>query len=762
MNMRIFKWVLASVVFAALASCGGGSSCGDFATCKTGTGPNLDIKSISVVSSVATIPADGSAAATITATALNADNNAVSGATLTFSSNTGAIVVTSGTTSSNGVATATISANGAAAGTIITVTAANGSVSGKTTVQVISAQQTISLSASSPTLQSSGASTVTLTALVLGADNSLVDGAPVTFTATSGGLSPVSPIDTGSSGTAQVALSTASDPTNRAITVTATTGTATTTVVVNVIGSTISVTGPNNVSENTASTYDVTLLDSGGNPVANQPVVVTSAAGNPINGGTAGQTATVTTGSNGQVTFTMTPISGTAETLSVKALSTTVGAVPVTASESVSISTDNFSFTVPAANSTVDLGASQTVTVQWLNNDNPVANGTTVNFSTTRGLFGGTAVSTTATTAGGLASVTISSTTAGPATITASGTDPATMAAVSATLPITFVAGTPTQLAIQANPNTVSTTAPNNQSTITATLRDVNNNLVAGQQVDFQLTDITGGNISAGSEITNAQGVAQVTYTASSTASANSNVTIKASVPAYPSIADQTVNLTVGGQSLFLSLGTGNLIQTPTTTTFSDPWVVFAIDSAGNPVANADITMQVQSVSYASGLGAWGMGSYYYSGTSYVQQAGPYNGGEENTPAAGPVVCLNEDENNNGIYDSSVDPGNGTLYPGSVAVVAPGSQSTDTNGEAQFSVIYPQSYAGWVQVVLTASTEVSGSQSSTSSTFWLPILASDLTTEGTPPPGYNSPFGTALTCPDYPGTAIPSTPGSHR
>lgn len=744
--MRILKWVLASVAFAALASCGGGGSCGNFSTCSSsGTGPTANLATISVVSSVATIPADGSASATITATALNSDNNAVAGATITFSSNSGAIVLGTEPTGANGVATATVSANGAASGTVITVTASNGSVSGKTTVQVISAQQTISLTTSSPTLASSGAATDTITALVLGANNSLVAGAPVTFTATSGGLSPTSPIVTGASGTAAVALSTASDPTNRAITITATAGTAQTTVVVNVIGSTIALSGPSSDSENVSSTYNVTLTDSGGNPIPSQPVVVTSAAGNPINGGVAGHPATIMTGANGQVSFTMTPVSGTAETLTVTALSTTVGAVAVTANEAVTVSTDNFSFTAPAANTTVTLGADEVITVTWDVGAAPVADGTVINFSTTRGLFANASnvynlVSTTQTTTGGVASVKISSTTAGPATITATGTG------VSATLPLTFVASTPTQLAIQANPNTISTSAPNNQSAITATLRDANNNLVAGQTVDFQLTDITGGNISAGSAITNAQGVAQVTYTSSSTASADSNVTITASVPAFPGVTPESVTLTVGGQALFLSLGTGALITAPTTTTYSDPWVVFAIDSAGNPVTNANITISVESVTYASGLPAWGMGSYYWSAPNYVQQEGPFNGGAENAGNTGPVFCRNEDVNNNGIY-SSGDPGNGTLYPGSVAVVAPGSQLTDPNGQAQFAVLYPQNYANWVQVVLTASTEVSGSQSSTSATFFLPIAAAAVGTNGDPPPGANSPYGTALACP---------------
>jgi Bacterial Ig-like domain (group 1) len=758
--MRILKWMLASVAIAALGSCGGGGSCGNFASCSTSTGGTTPgLASISVVSNVASIPSDGSATATVTATALNSSNAAMTGVVLNFAASAGVVVVTSGTTDANGVATATLSANGSvAAGTPITVTVSSGGVTGKTIVDVVNTSQTVTVTTSSPTMPSNGTASATITALVLGSDNSLQAGVPVIFTATSGGLSPASPITTGANGTASVTLSTAGDPTNRAITVTATSGSSMNTVIVNVTGSAIAVSGPANVSEGTTSTYNVTLTDSGGAGIPSQPVTVTTSAADQINGGTAGAPATITTGSNGQVSFTMTAAAGTAETLTVSALSTSVGAAKVTATQQVSVSTDSFAFSSPAANTTVTLGNSQAITVQWLNGGAPVADGTTVNFSTTRGLFAGNLVSTTATTSGGLATVDISSTSAGPASITAGGTDPATMAAVSAQLPVTFVASTPASISVQASPATISTSAPDNQSTITATVRDSNDNLVAGVTVDFQLTDITGGSISVGSAVTTSQGVASTTYTSSSTASANSNVKITASLPVFPAVTAQSVTLTVGGQALFLSLGTGNTVSPLGTTQFEFPYAVQAIDSAGNAVPNATITLTVQSVPFIKAdLGtpsepvAWAMGFWAYNGTTWSQatasSTNPNTG--LTTYTYGITACPNEDENNNGIYDSSVDPGNGTLYPGSVAAVAPGTVTTDANGSATFNVIYPQDHAGWVQVILTASTPVSGTQSSTSATFWLPMLATDVEEEN-PPPGQISPYGEATTCPTQP------------
>ncbi|MGH8232303.1 MAG: hypothetical protein ACRESY_10820, partial [Steroidobacteraceae bacterium] len=103
---------------------------------------------------------------------------------------------------------------------------------------------------------------------------------------------------------------------------------------------------------------------------------------------------------------------------------------------------------------------------------------------------------------------------------------------------------------------------------------------------------------------------------------------------------------------------------------------------------------------------------------------------------------------------------NGRLDPGNVAAVSPGSvttaattisngsSSTTINGSAALSVVYPEDHANWVQVVLTATATVSGTETSTTSTFWLPILATYLTTVTASPPGFVSPYGTHTTCAD--------------
>jgi hypothetical protein len=78
--------------------------------------------------------------------------------------------------------------------------------------------------------------------------------------------------------------------------------------------------------------------------------------------------------------------------------------------------------------------------------------------------------------------------------------------------------------------------------------------------------------------------------------------------------------------------------------------------------------------------------------------------------------------------------------------VTTGSTTTTINGSAALTVTYPEDHALWVQVLLTATATVSGTETSTTSTFWLPILSTYVTTTTTTPPGYVSPYGIAASC----------------
>jgi hypothetical protein len=723
--MRSFKTMVGAAGMMILAACGGGNTITGKAVSSTST----SVSSIAVSSSTAQIAADGSTSATISAVAKATGNATVEGAVVTFTSSAGTISVTQGTTDVNGLATATLTAKGVAAGTSITVTAKSSGISGTTTVSVINIQQNITLITSLPQLPSDGSKSTTITALLTDANNNALPGILVTFNVSSGvltvntGTGETVPGTTDANGKATATLAVGADESNRSIKVTASAGTATSPIlIVPVVGTTLTVTGPPTLVLGSSGTYTASVTNSSNVGIATIPVTLTSALGNTLSA------ATVTTNATGTATFTVTAAKSGNDTITGTALGTT-------ATQAVSISSQVFAFTTPAASSAttpVNLGMNQTLAVTWTVNGAAQV-GKTINFSATRGtLSAGSAV----TDGTGTASVTISSLAAGTSTVTASATG------VSAQQNLDFIATSPANIAVQASPATIPTSG---QSTITATVRDASNNLVENQTVDFAITqDATGGTLSVATAQTDSQGRAQTVYTASTTPSATNGVIIQASVPSS-SVVPQSADLTVGGLAVHLSLGTGNhLSENPSQTQFIVPYVVDALDAAGNAVPNAVITLEIHATYYYKGR--------YVAGTSAWVW----------TPST-PAGCENEDIDLTGIYnrykDGFQDAGyatnpdydsegnqNGKLDPGGTATVSPGTVTTGSDGSATFNVEYPEDQANWITVQLTATTSVSGTETSARTTFQLPILASYLTTLTSSPPGQPSPYGVAGVC----------------
>jgi hypothetical protein len=313
---------------------------------------------------------------------------------------------------------------------------------------------------------------------------------------------------------------------------------------------------------------------------------------------------------------------------------------------------------------------------------------------------------------------------------------------VTAQTSIEFIATTPTAVAVQASPATI---APQGQSTITATVRDANNNLVEGHVVNFTITqDSTGGSLSVASANTNVQGQASTVYTASTATSASNGVVVSATVAG--TTVTSTTSLTVGGQSVFLSLGTGNVVgQGPNTNTqYSYPFSVQAIDSAGAGVNNVTVTFTVTSLGYAKGTQSYNTppGEWQPNYSTSAADPDAFN-------LSGFSGCLSEDVAGNGILTPAEDyNGNGKLDPGLVVSTDVASATTANGGTASVNLIYPKDHANWVAVKLTATATVSGNQSSTSTSFLLKGLASDYTSATVAPPGELSPYGSATTCRD--------------
>jgi hypothetical protein len=390
----------------------------------------------------------------------------------------------------------------------------------------------------------------------------------------------------------------------------------------------------------------------------------------------------------------------------------------------VVVSADSFKFTTPAAATEVSLGSNVVVTVQWQQNGTGVANAA-INFSTTRGTLSAATVNTDGT---GSASVTVSANNAGPAVITA--VNPSN---TSVQLQIEFVATTPANLDLQADPFSV---PANGQSTITAVVRDAAGNLVKNQTVNFVLTDTTGGSLSVAQAITNSQGRAQTFYNASSTTSRVDGVRIDATVQGLPAITD-FVALTVAQRQVFISLGTGNELFEDNPVQYRDPWVVQVTDAQGNGVDLVDVNVSVLSRRYWDGTRVW-------NGTIWETVAGL-----EALPLAG---CPDEDINRNGILDPGEDlNANKRIEAGNIALVAAhdiggSTVKTDKNGFAFVDVFYAQQYAYWLEVTLEARASVQGTEFSERATFLLPGTATDFNQQSKAPPGLTSPFGTDGLC----------------
>ena len=593
------------------------------------------------------------------------------------------------------------------------------------------------LLANPPQLESSGLIPVNLTAVVRDGNGVLLKDITVLFQADNDGTLQVTRAVTDATGTATAILTSPGNQANRTITVTASAGDQDDTVDIPVVGTTITSAGPNNAVIGNVVEITFTLRDSAGV-------------------GISGQTLTVTSVPTGNTIVPPNPVTNAAGQATVKVTANVSGNIVATAlgatgTHALNVAVDRFVFTEPdqtadpvdvclgppTANCTPPRKTPpQTLTVRLTTGTPPTGvAGKTVTFETTRGTLSAPSAVTNAT---GYASVTITSNNAGPAVITAKTTDTSGNP-IQTQVQINFVATTPTQMTLQANPATISVNVPpstDQKSTITATVRDAAFNLVKGVTVVFTLTDVTGGSISPASAVTDEFGQASTVYTAGSAASALNGIKVDAVVTGFPAV-NQLVTLTVAQRSLFITLGTGNTITEPTPTTYAYPYSVLVTDTAGLPVQNATVTLNIVPVAKATGLTAYFKGFWVFPllADAWAQQV-----------TAG---CFNEDLNQNGILDPGEDfNNNGRLDPGNVVTVSAKTLTTDASGFAYFDVLYAQEYARWVRAELSARATVAGSEATELTRFILAILADDVADEDVNPPGNPSPFGESNVCTD--------------
>ncbi|RKZ76504.1 MAG: hypothetical protein DRQ57_03595 [Gammaproteobacteria bacterium] len=611
----------------------------------------------------------------------------------------------------------------------------------------------IRLIASPPQLGSEGSSEgVVLTAVVKNKDNNLVEGAVISFSSTclegcvsehaggeiqliqiegSSGLPGVTDV----SGRADARLTTIGNADNRTIRITATVPTTTgktkeAIVDIEVIGTTITVTGPENIVFGDTVNISIFLNNSDNDGIGGQMLSVTSEKGNTIDN------SSPVTNATGQANIKLTadsPNTGQ-DTITVSKEGAFSGELVV------NISDDNFTLdSEPTGHKEITLNTPQKFFVHWDKQGTPQPN-EFIYISSTRGdlklLFDckidiSGSSDDLKTDDDGNACFEMSANNSGPAIITASA-----IGGPEAQISIDFIATDADSITLQADPVSIAVNTADSeaqQSEIVAVVRDPENNLVKGKRIDFTLQDVTGGRLFPSSATTDSFGRASTIYTAGISPSAANGVKITAMVTDKP-IVNASTHLTVAAKSLFVTLGTGNEIEKDGPTRYKHPYTVLVNDANGVAIKDTEVTLSVLPLKFKKGYYLWDKENEVWTQVATS-------------------ICVNEDalsdnpgNHFNGILDADEDLNmNGKLEPGNVATFDSGGTvkmvETDANGFADFYIVYPQQYANWVSVRLIATTTVAGSEGTVRNEFWLRGVASDYNDFVLTPPGHLSFYG---------------------
>lgn len=618
----------------------------------------------------------------------------------------------------------------------------DGSGNGGGTPDEVANVGSVQLLASPVQIGTSSGATSTLTALVKDPNGILLPGVPVQFSVNNNGTLRVDNPTTDESGTATAILSTSDDARNRTNTVSVSAGGKSDSVVVTIVGSSISIAGPDSVSLGDTVPYRITLSDGNGDGISNQEITVTT------NNSTVTSSSLTTT--DGVVDIQLATQSSGEDVITVSAFS---GESLVEATKTISISPETFVFGSPTANTEINLNTPQVVTLEW-ESDNVPVDGRIVRFSSTRGTL--QPADGLVTTSNGRASVRISSNISGPTTITARTLD----SGLSTERTLEFVATTADSVNVQATKTQLDF---GETTEVLAVVRDQNNNLAKNQLVTFQIiADGSSGNLSSSSGITDSLGRVSTTYTAGQSISARDGVVIQATA------ADANVigllNMTVARRALRVVIGTGNTISEPDDASYIKDFVAIVTDANGAPVEGASVELSVLPVSYAKGRyepapfdDIWipitssvppgnNAGVTGFCPAEDTNKNGILDGLEDTNKNG--ILDNGEDSNNNGILDFGEDINRDyKLTPSNPATTSVSSLITKTDGSGNFSIKYPQSVCSWVKTRITATVRVGGTESVEDYDFALSCAASDLNDlEITPPGGRNSMFGTGTSC----------------
>ena len=661
-------------------------------------------RTVSITPSKTEVGTDGDTV-TLSAIVKDAGNVAIRGAAVSWSTTAGSLSGQTSVTNANGVATATFSPGSSFSVPTAVIKVLSGAASSETTLNIRATTTSIELLSSTPSI-GTGGDQVAVSAFVKDASNVARVGVSVSWAVDFGRLSSITTV-TDSNGLARATLDAGSNKTNRTAVVTATAGAARQSLSLGVVGTKLAFSGATTTASGATLPLTLTASDSKQVAIPGVTLSIVSAAGN-------GVPATAITDAAGQVTVQYLATKPGADTITVSG----AGAL-LTVALSITGTDEDLAFTAPAAGTRVVVNDVQPLTVRY-RKAGVLQPNVAINVAATIGTLSNSTITTDA---NGQATLNVRSSFAGASMLSA------TLAgsAVQATLPLSFIATTPSTLLLQVTPTAL---APNQagstaqQSTLVAKVTDANGNPVAGSTVNFsQVADPSGGQLQQASAVTDINGVATVQYLSGATTTANNAVQLRAAVAANVAVAG-TARMTVNQAALFIVLGTGNTISNFNAETYEKNWTVYVTDSTGVRVPGVPITIKVIPNYFAKGNLVWDDVAGFWIYQNYRE-------------------CLSEDRaNENGILDPGEDTNlDGTLTPGNVVALGGSTVTTDSNGTATITLRYAEVFAAWIGVRLTATAIVAGTEATSYKDFPLDKLAGDYSVKTVAPAGVRSPFG---------------------
>jgi Bacterial Ig-like domain (group 1) len=570
---------------------------------------------------------------------------------------------------------------------------------------------------SQPNLPSDGKTKATLTVIVKDSGNRALENAVVDLSTTdAGSFIQFDTRKTGPDGTIKATL-TSTGKGNRVIPVVAVVGANKSTIDIPVSGTAMTLSGPQSIAVNNTGKYSLALRDSSGIAFANAPVTLSSQSGNTFT------PATVITDANGQASFTINAAKTGPDVVTVAAAGSSSTIAFTVASAQIQLDI--------AANDEVLVGTLKTVTVRLT--DVAGAANKPISVSSTRGTVAPSTGSVT-TDGSGVATFTVRSLTAGIGTINVTGPS-----GTSTSANVEFVSKVPAAIRlVPSSPIVASNPAGSsgNSSQLLATVRDATGNPVKGVRVNFSADlDPSNGLIQPGFALTDASGVATVAFLAGASASGPNGVSLKVNVEGSPAIS-ATTQLTVTNGGISIRIGTNNVLEIEGDVRNNFKWTALVVDSAGKPIPDAPVSIQVVPIAYYKG--SW---------FNYGSQSS-FNWGRA-TPSR---ECFSEDglvdqvtgaidiNKLDGVKQESEDiNGSGKLEPGNIASSSfvNGTNVTNSSGFADFTINWAISYSLFAKIRIDVKTLVRGTEASVSESFVLPLRV-DSAERKTPPAIYNT------------------------